>query len=189
MNQELKKEAELIVHDFHNIVIRTKDEYSAAGDAIKTINYKIKQVEAKRVEYTKPLLDQKKLIDEDFKGIIEPLKKVVANIKAEMLKWMQAEKKRLDEEQKRIEEEAMERAKKEKLAEVEVAVVNDIKKQYGNISTSSVRKEWKWKVVDETKIPREFLVVNSLKINQAVRNGEREIAGLEIYEDEQVVVR
>lgn len=46
-----------------------------------------------------------------------------------------------------------------------------------------VKRNWKAEVLDETKIPREFLSVDMKKINEAVRLGVREIAGVKISQE------
>lgn len=47
----------------------------------------------------------------------------------------------------------------------------------------SIRETWKFRVVDETKIPREYLTINEMAIGQVVRALKKEtrIPGIEIY--------
>jgi len=49
----------------------------------------------------------------------------------------------------------------------------------------SVRKIWKWRLTDSTKIPREYLMVDEAKIGKTVREwGEHtEIPGVEVFEE------
>jgi hypothetical protein len=56
----------------------------------------------------------------------------------------------------------------------------------GNLST---RKVWKFTVTDETKVPREYLVVDETKIRKFVAAGVREIPGVNIYQEEETVIR
>lgn len=49
----------------------------------------------------------------------------------------------------------------------------------------TVKKVWTAEVVDESQIPREFLTVDTKKINAVVKAGVREIAGVRIYEKSQ----
>lgn len=48
--------------------------------------------------------------------------------------------------------------------------------------TSYQHKEWKFEVVKDADVPREFLVVDQGKIRQAVRDGIRTIPGVNIFE-------
>lgn len=55
--------------------------------------------------------------------------------------------------------------------------------------TSSVINRWKHRIVDAAAVPREYLMVDEKKIAQAVKDGIRNIAGVEIYEDSEVRFR
>ena len=55
------------------------------------------------------------------------------------------------------------------------------------VATMAEVKEWKWKVVDETKIPREYLLVDEIKINKLARSKDVDkptlkIDGVEFYQ-------
>lgn len=170
-------------------VITSQNDYSKAGDLAKLIQNKIKQIEDKRLQYTRPLDESKRMIMADFKSITEPLENLVFEIKEKMIIWHKAEQKRLDEEQKRIEIEAMAKLKSENKAEVSVPVVNEIKTQRGDFSTSNIRKVWKWRIVSFSKLGDEFKTTNDIYINQKVREGVRQIEGLEIYQEENLNIR
>lgn len=51
------------------------------------------------------------------------------------------------------------------------------------------RKVWRATVTDETRIPREYLAVDQAAINRAVRNGVRDIPGVEIAQVSELAVR
>ena len=112
MENELKKEVDLVLYENQNIVVGNKEDYSKAGDVLKLVKNKIKFLEDKRKEYTSGLVAQKKAIDDDFKKMQEPLKELLKGIDVVMVAWNIAEQKRLDEEQRKIEAEALEKLKK-----------------------------------------------------------------------------
>ena len=58
----IKQEVDQFLYDFQVVEIATQDQYTEAGVMLKQLKMKIKKLEDKRKEYTKPLLDQKKLI-------------------------------------------------------------------------------------------------------------------------------
>lgn len=187
--QPLQEEVDLILNSQTSISIGSQEDYGRAGDIVKMLSGKIKFIEDKRLEYTRPLDESKRLIMADFKKITEPLEKAHDEIKTAMLMWYKAEKIRLDAEQKRIEAEAMANLKAENKAEVAVPVVNDIKTQRGDFSTSNVRKTWKWRIVAFSKLGDEFKTTNDVYINSKIREGVRQIEGLEIYQEENLNVR
>ena len=51
------------------------------------------------------------------------------------------------------------------------------------------RKYWTFKIVNFDKIPREYLMVDSKKVNAAIRAGIRNIDGLEIYQEVEIATR
>ena len=55
--------------------------------------------------------------------------------------------------------------------------------------TASVKKVWKFAVTDAQAVPREYMVVDERAIRQAVAQGVRTIAGVNIFEDSQVAIR
>lgn len=58
---------------------------------------------------------------------------------------------------------------------------------YGSMATT--RSAWKGEVTDATLVPREFCSPDAAKIAAAVKTGTRTIAGVNIFEDIQTVIR
>lgn len=56
-------------------------------------------------------------------------------------------------------------------------------------SNSVVRNIWNFKVVDLSKVPVEFLQINSVAVRDAIKSGVREINGLEIYQECSVAIK
>jgi len=55
--------------------------------------------------------------------------------------------------------------------------------------SASVRKIWKWKLADINKVPIDFLTVDVAAINISVKNGNRNIDGIEIYQESNISLR
>ena len=186
----LKESVDLFLHENQSITINTREQYVSSGDILKQIKNRIKSLEEQRVSYTRPLDESKKKIMSDFKEVIEPLEQLEGRIKSSMIVWASAEQKRLDEEQKKIEAEAIKNATINKVSEIVVPVVNtSVKTQRGTVSTNTIVKRWVYRIVDEMKIPREYLAADTSKIWQAVRGGVRNIEGTEIYQEDTLVTR
>lgn len=185
----IKQEVDEFLYDYQDVKITTANEYTGAGDLLKQLQLKVKKVEEKRKEYTKPLDDLKKKIMDDFRQITDPLEQFITDVKVKMTDWYRLEQKRKDEEQKKIEADALAQAKVDNKSEVVVPVVNDIKTQRGDVATTTVKKVWKWELIDAQKIPRDYLCPDPVKIGEAIRSGVREIEGVRIYQDEQISIR
>lgn len=68
-------------------------------------------------------------------------------------------------------------------------VKNEKPKIAAAAGSAIIREKWEYEVVNFSEIPREFLQVNDKAIKQAIKNGEREIAGLKIYKEVEAQVR
>ena len=51
------------------------------------------------------------------------------------------------------------------------------------------RKVKKWRLIDKSELPDEYLMVDTAALNKAVKGGATKIPGIEIYEDAEVVVK
>lgn len=56
-------------------------------------------------------------------------------------------------------------------------------------TNSVVRNVWNFRIVDLSKVPVEFLQLNSVAVREAIKAGAREINGLEIYQECQVAIK
>ena len=81
-----------------------------------------------------------------------------------------------------------ERQRREKIQAAHAAKgheTHEITEPEVEVSKSTVTaKRWTFEVVDESKIPREYLIVDGTAVRKAIRNGVREIDGLDIFQVE-----
>ena len=184
--QEIRLDVDEFLYNHQELKIENDEQYTQAGDVVKEVAMKVKKLDAKRMEYTKPLDETKKLIMADFKSVTDPLEEFCTLVKKKMLDYYKETQQRKNEEQARIDAEALEKARQGNVSEVQVPIVNEeVKTQRGDVSTITIRKVWTFKITDETKIPRDYLVVDERKIREAIRNGERRIDGVDIFQEEQ----
>ena len=155
-----------------------------------------------RFSLTKPLDESKKRIMALFSPFIDQFEKATKIIKNKVRdyyfeqeeKARQAEKERLLAEAKR--EEEIQKAQEEDREPVveEIPVIPEVKVPEKTVKgvaggSMTVKKIWKFTIVDEKLIPNEYRIVSEQLINEAIRNGAREISGVKIYEDKVVSVR
>lgn len=84
---------------------------------------------------------------------------------------------------------AEEAARAAPVLDVPVAVVAPQEQMRSSSGSASSRRPWVGTVEDESKVPREFLVVDQRAINAAVRAGKRWIPGVRIEQVDQLAVR
>jgi len=141
----------------------------------------IKKVKARVNEVIKPLSNSKKTIKlklKDYKTRLEMERR-------EMEKKAEEERKRL---QEQLNKEAQEKGI-EPVKLPEVTMPKEKLKVTTDNGTVYERKYWTFKIVNFDKIPREYLMVDSKKVNAAIRAGIRNIDGLEIYQEVEIATR
>jgi predicted phage tail protein len=50
-------------------------------------------------------------------------------------------------------------------------------------------KKWAWELEDEHSIPREYLILDEKKVDEAVKQGVRNIPGIKVFEKEEITMR
>lgn len=183
------KEIEAIEQEFHPLVeqarkFKVTDQQSAeqASKFVKQVNDGLKSIEGKRVEYTKPMVEAQRTINNDFKQLKEPLEFAKKTVTDMVLGW------RAEEERKA----AAEEERRRKIQEAHAAKGHEVSapayvpkpmKTVGNIQT---RKVWVYEVTDETKVPRQFLAVNDAAVKAAMKAGDPsklQIPGIEFEQE------
>ncbi|MCK5061743.1 hypothetical protein KAR28_04280 [Candidatus Parcubacteria bacterium] len=210
----INKDIKDIVAFSKTVIIRKADDMTGATEFLSKVVSRKKRIEELRIKFTKPLLDQKRVIDEEFKISTVPLLEIEKNIKGKMIAYRRAEADRIKKQREKDEEKqrkAFEKEQERKRKALEAQNLN--KKQQKEVDKElkrdeeafvpqenikqettvksdtgkiSARKVWKFEIEDEKKITRKYLKVDEVAIRQAVRSGEREIKGVRIFEEETI---
>ena len=132
----------------------------------------------------------------------EPLARAEAILKPQMLAFVNEQRRKAGEEERRQREEARKKAEQEQLeaamqAEAEgdkeaaEAIIQEpvyvppiqVKAEIPKVSGFSIREQWTFEIVDEKKIPREYLIVDEVNIGKVVRamKDKTSIPGIRAY--------
>lgn len=179
------------------IVISDPESQANAVDVLKRIKVFYKDVEDARKDKKNPFAEMVKRIDTAFKPITDTLLLAEGQIKAKVSTYLyECEKKRQKEE---VERQKAYEAQKADASEENIfgagqqvqapAMILPKEQAKGTIATASQKSVWRWKVTDETKVPREYLILDEVKLNKVVKAGLRTIPGFEIYEDKTISIR
>lgn len=187
-----------------SIVVRDNDSMAKANSFKVTIKGMIKEVDdffkpfeeqaykmhrsltTRHKEIVDPLKEAEKMIITQVKGYLDEVEKV----RAEAERRVREEARRLAEE--RALQEAIELEKEGKTEEAErviaepvQVVMPTVKVDIPKVDMRGYAKRWKWRLVDITKVPREYLIVDEIKVNGIVRSMKdvTSIPGIEIYEE------
>ena len=178
--KELKKEEkqlEVFIEKVSDInKIKSVEDLTKADEARIKIKDKLEQLENERKEVTAPMNKSLKVVNDRYKTLTVPLKELKDKIEKMILEYRRVEEeKRLAEEAKLIEMSGNE------LATITNSVPAVIETK--TAKTTFVKK-WTYEIIDEKKIPRQFLMVNDSAVKDAISEGKREINGLKIYQEE-----
>lgn len=189
-----------------NVVVNSVTSLNYAKDLVKKSSAIEKAIEKHRKDLTAPILQEKKQIDEYAKKLTEDLTVAIKELRSQIFNFEVELERARQEELRKIEETRREELRKaeeaKKAAEdagevpavpVETTInsmVLDSRKQELEADKSrSIRKVWKYDIINEMQIPREYLEINHTAIRSAVAGGVREIPGVTIYQTEQLVIR
>lgn len=211
--QKIVNNAQELVAQASRVVIASNEDNEKASDLVKFIKTCFKKAEDDRKSITDPLNAVIKNINARYKLITEPLLNAEHEVKTAMLTFSQ-EQRRIAEQKERDRRAAEEAALLEQAAKAEqenkpvdadmlldqAAEVNSapvvvqqpqtVRGDYG--SSSSIKKTWTYRVTDIKALAAahpELVLENSPVIRQRIREGIREMAGVEIYQEESIAVR
>ncbi|MFA5174740.1 MAG: hypothetical protein WC438_06160 [Candidatus Pacearchaeota archaeon] len=183
------------------IKISDKIEYDSANEFLVKVKTKEKEFEDERKGMTDPINKGLDAINSIYMPKIKRCKEISSIVKEAMSSYLREEKRKQDEEAEKI---RIEQEKKNNLREskglqpIEFDEPEDLVEAIDTRSEtksgkSSAKSEWKFKIVSIKDIPQKYFD-ETLKLaiekglldtvlKEAVKSGERNIKGLDIYED------
>jgi len=175
-------------------VIQSDEEVKSATDDLSIIAKLKKAIEAKRVEYTGPLNDHLRTLNDFFRRFTDPLLSADKLTREKVLAY-KTERERVRQEQERINRLREEAAQAEMqlkgestepiaLVEVEEAAPVRYRTDTGTLGTT---KTWKFEVVDFALLPNEYKVADLVKIRKVVTAGVA-IPGVRSWKEESLRV-
>lgn len=187
-----------------------------ACDMLKNINSYVKTVKSLKAEEEKPIKSSLKEISDKYKNALDFLTEAEKILRSKIADYAELKLEKLNliasAAQKTAEEEALRKldefqALRESAGQydevTQAAIISSIDSKVNAVidnseikiyntlgnSAASFRKYITFKIVDIQKVPAEFLSVDAKAVNTAIRNGVREIPGLEIVEKLTPVVK
>lgn len=114
--QKVVEQTEIMVKTYDNYLISTQETYANAGEDLRAIKSKSKELDDLRKSLTKPLDESKKRIMEFFNRPLDFLAKAESAVKSAMLKYQQAQ-------------EAIRRAEEKRLADIQRKAAEELERQ------------------------------------------------------------
>lgn len=169
---------------------------SRANEFLALCKREYKRVDEIRKSKVQPLNDHVKWLNAGFANTLNPLQEAIDLITRAMITHRNSQEfKRLEAERKEAEDKARLAVKEgdtAKLAEIVEESKEALTEAPRTVATASgktsFRKTYEWRVADESKIPRNFFILNEKMVNGAVKAGIK-IEGIEITEVMKPVTR
>ena len=182
--QIMEKQVSPLVAQAGKYIVESVEDVDKSSEFLKKVRDTEREIEAKRLEFTKPLNQSLKAINATFKQLKEPLVEARQVLTNKILDWKRAETARLEKEEARRRKIQESHVKRGHTVEAPV-VLDRPEKTIGNTRTT---KFWTFEVQDLGQIPREYMVIDNVAVRKAIREGVREIRGLKIYQDERLSI-
>lgn len=212
MKKELETKITVSLVKAGEMIVANQEDLSRANDFLLSIKELRKEIDsvfgpvieaaykahreavAQKKKFEEPLAKAEQMVKQKIAGYLEEVERI--------RRQQEEEKRKAEEEKRRIEEEMLRKLAKaddesemekviksaeKKLAKIEEVEVIDKPQTVG----LSMREVWKFEIVDEEAIPREFLVPDLAKIGKVVQQlkGETKIPGIRVYSEKVLSAR
>ena len=189
------------------LTVESAEDLATATELLNDITRRQKEVDAERVTVNQPHLDAGRRVDDAFRGPQQDLdlaKTVTKNqirvYQDRLERERRAEEQRLRElaEKERrelealsqvAEEEGLEETAEELRREADSIAAPIVPSRVQRTEGLAMREEWRFEIVDASKLPRQFLIPNEQAIRAHVKSmkGQAQIPGVRIWSDKQPV--
>lgn len=156
----------------------------------------LKNLEAARVRLSKPVLEAKRNIDNEFKAMMELPLLLSRELKDKLLEYGDIKKKKEEDKAEKVKEFAKTNGLPVPQSEAAASQPAAVRTAVGTTFTT---KRWTWEITDMSLIPREYLIVDEKKINAMMRAQTKtikgvttmdlQIAGIRFFQQEDISVR
>lgn len=170
----VKEEAVSMAGQLADFEIADSEAAEIVGDILSDTHDKIKELENKRKEITKPLLEAKRAADALFKPAVNALEEVKVLLKGKLTDWVRTQ----------------EEARTEALESGDVAQALATPEAAAPEGTAT-RRVWTFEIEDFSLIPREFLALDVSKIKEEMKTKgpeNVEIPGIRVFQETNVVM-
>lgn len=192
---QLQNEAVRLQHYAEGRIILSEEEVKLATEDLSCLSKLKKAIQEKRKEYIDPIATHLAEVNAAFKTIMEPLEAADKITRDKILQYrheLEEKKRQIDEANRPRMEAAILEAKANGTGEISESIIitpspevlpKTVTTDNGSASTVKLRK---WDVEDISKVPQEYLCVDSVAIGKLVRAGIPAIPGIRIWVEETI---
>ena len=182
------KDALTFVKRAQEFEVKDQPTYQKASKVVSYLAGKHRELEGIRKWFTAPLNTHVKAINARFKEITLPIGHADRIMRGKMGDFNREQEDIRREEARKIEEDNQKRLEKAKKPE-RVKIKEAPAPVETRTENTAIRKVWTFEILKEIDIPTKYMTPDTPAIRQAIRDGEREIPGLRIFQKEQIAIR
>lgn len=173
-----------MVQESESLVVNSEQSYKKITSLYSQAREFKKYIEARRKSVTEPIRKQLSAINDKAKELTDPLDRVIYFSNAKANGYIQLlEQMRINQQEKlRQAADLFEASDQVYLPEVENVV-------RGEGASAVTKKEKNFRLVDLSKVPLKYLMLDEDQIKKDLKMGIDEIPGLEIYEETKTTLR
>ena len=170
--------------------ITNDEELEEAVSNLSKLKEYRKHLEESRDALVRPLNDHVKFINGKFKETTNSIDKIEMAIKTMMSTYRRKREEEAEEVRKRI----AEAAASQNIMEFTnaVAELEEVKQETTVVTSTGAkvtfRKIWTWELLEFVILPDFYKMIDEKVVNQAVRDGERDIPGIRIFQEENAAI-
>lgn len=186
----VKKEMLVVQKMANDFQINNDNDLAQSADILKKVSDGEKLLTARKEEITRPLMQSLSSIRDLFKPLELGFADAKKMLKSKVVAYQLEQEEKAEKEKARIAARVEKGTMRADTAAGKIeAIVEPKKSVSGNVGKISTRILVKVRIIDETSIPREYMVPDMAKITEAVLKQNIEIPGVEKYEEKSIAIR
>lgn len=171
------------------LTITTPEERASATDLLSKMKTVAKMIKAQKETITKPMMEAL----DNARGLFKPIETNLAEgealVKRKMLDWDAEVDRKADEARIKLAQRVEKGTMKPETAVAKMEAIQEAPKAVqGKVGATQTRTIKKYRVVDELRLGREYLMPNMAKITEALKAGYT-VDGAEVYEEKVISAR
>lgn len=185
---EYREQVSLVQQQANSLTIASDEDMAKGSDLLDVVKKIETAIIERKEQITRPLMTALASARDLFKPLETGHAEAKKTIKAKMLDYTIKEEERIALEKQRVEGRLERGTMRQDTAIKKMEEIGDVKTSFaGSNAKTSIRTITKVRIIDDTLLPREYLVPDMAKIQDAVLKQKLTVPGTETYEEKSIV--
>lgn len=180
--REIVRDAIALDKKAEDIQIQNEEGQAGALAIIKEARSFIDIIEEKRKFFSVPLNNILSSLNEKARILKDPINRIIQKVNGKLIEYKRKADEAARKEREKLQKKIERAAENGKPIPVQPQI-NVPKTVRADAGTLSYKKVWRYEIINEQEVPREYLMLDTSKIQKVINAGVRSIPGLRIFED------